>query len=283
MAERQRKLVAALWMVGTLLSLSVMAVSGRELSVEMGTFQILFYRGLVSLAVISILLTRYGWGQIKTQRMGLQAIRHLTHFAGQFAWFFAIALIPLADVFAIEFTMPLWAALLAPIFLKERLTRERLMAVLMGFIGMVIILRPGAEVIHPGALVMTVGAFFFALAGIATKELTKTETPLCILFYMVVMQLPLSFVPTLFNWQVPSQAALPWLLLVGTAALAAHFCFAKALQNADALVVVPMDFLRLPLIAVVGFLLYNEALDLYVLTGALVMCMGNLISLRSHR
>jgi len=274
---------AALWMGGALVSFMAMAISGRELSQELGTFQILFFRSIVSLAVISALLTRSGWGQIKTRRVKQHLLRNLTHFGGQFGWFYAIALIPLADVFAIEFTMPVWTAIFAALFLNERLTPPRIFAVVMGLIGMALILRPGAGLISPGAIAMVLGAICFALANTATKSLTGTETPLAIIFYMVVIQLPMALVPSLIHWQTPSPATWPWLLLVGSTALSAHYCVARAFQHADATVVVPMDFLRLPLIAVVGALFYNEPLDGFIIAGAVVMCIGNGVSIRAEK
>jgi len=274
---------AALWMGGALVSFMAMAISGRELSQELDTFQILFFRSIVSLAVISALLTRSGWGQIKTRRVKQHLLRNLTHFGGQFGWFYAIALIPLADVFAIEFTMPVWTAIFAALFLNERLTPPRIFAVVMGLIGMALILRPGLGLISPGAIAMVLGAICFALANTATKSLTGTETPLSILFYMVVIQLPMALVPSLIHWQTPSPATWPWLLLVGSTALSAHYCVARAFQHADATVVVPMDFLRLPLIAVVGALFYNEPLDGFIIAGAVVMCIGNGVSIRAEK
>jgi len=270
-------------MGGALVSFMAMAISGRELSQELDTFQILFFRSIVSLAVISALLTRSGWGQIKTRRVKQHLLRNLTHFGGQFGWFYAIALIPLADVFAIEFTMPVWTAIFAALFLNERLTPPRIFAVVMGLIGMALILRPGLGLISPGAIAMVLGAICFALANTATKSLTGTETPLSILFYMVVIQLPMALVPSLIHWQTPSPATWPWLLLVGSTALSAHYCVARAFQHADATVVVPMDFLRLPLIAVVGALFYNEPLDGFIIAGAVVMCIGNGVSIRAEK
>jgi len=274
---------AALWMGGALVSFMAMAISGRELSQELDTFQILFFRSIVSLAVISALLTRSGWGQSKARRLKQHLLRNLTHFGGQFGWFYAIALIPLADVFAIEFTMPVWTAIFAALFLNEHLTPPRIFAVVMGLIGMALILRPGLGLISPGAIAMVLGAICFALANTATKSLTGTETPLSILFYMVVIQLPMALVPSLIHWQTPSPATWPWLLLVGSTALSAHYCVARAFQHADATVVVPMDFLRLPLIAVVGALFYNEPLDGFIIAGAVVMCIGNGVSIRAEK
>src|SRR3989338_3897466 len=154
---RHPVVTAALWMLGALLSFSAMAVSGRELSKELGTFEIVFLRSVVAFVIVATLVSRSGWGQITARRLGLHALRNVAHFAGQFGWFYAIALIPLAEVFAIEFTVPAWTMLLAVMLLGERITGARLLAIGLGFVGMLIILRPGLAVVSAGALAV-VGA-----------------------------------------------------------------------------------------------------------------------------
>ncbi len=282
-APKHPVIVATLWMVGTLLSFMTMAVGGRELSSELGTFEILFFRSLIGLFIVSLLLAQSGWRQILSKRVGLHTVRNLAHFGGQFGWFYGIALIPLAEVFAIEFTVPVWTAILASLLLKERLTRGRIAAVLLGFVGMLIILRPGIAVISPAALAVLGGAIAYALSHTLTRRLALADTPLCILFYMTVIQLPVGLIPAMADWVTPSMPMWPWLFLVGVTALSAHYCMARALAIADATVVVPLDFLRLPLIALVGFLFYAEALDWFVLGGAVVMLVGNLINIRAEQ
>jgi drug/metabolite transporter (DMT)-like permease len=273
---------AALWMSGALVSFMAMAISGRELSAELGTFQILFFRSLIGLLVITLLLQRFGWGQVVTQRGWLHGVRNLAHFGGQFGWFYGLAYISLAEVFAIEFTVPIWTALLAVLLLGERLTGARMLAIGFGFAGTLLILRPGIEVVQLAALAVLGGALGYALTHIMTKKLAPTETPLTILFYMTIMQLPLGLLPSLGSWVTPSSDMVPWLLGVGVTALSAHYCLTRALQLADATVVVPMDFLRLPLIALVGFLFYQELLDWWVLAGATLMLVGNLVNIRAE-
>lgn len=269
--------------MGALLSFMAMAIGGRELSTELGTFEILFFRSLIGLFIVGALLTQSGWRQIFSKHLGLHAVRNLAHFGGQFGWFYGIALIPLAEVFAIEFTVPVWTAILAPLLLSERLTRGRITAIVLGFIGMLIILRPGIAVINPAALAVLGGAIGYALSHTLTRRLALADTPLCILFYMTIIQLPLGLIPALTDWVTPSMLMWPWLLVVGVTALSAHYCMARALAIADATVVVPMDFLRLPLIALVGFLFYAEALNWFVLGGAVVMLVGNLINIRAEQ
>jgi drug/metabolite transporter (DMT)-like permease len=149
--------------------------------------------------------------------------------------------------------------------------------------GMLIILRPGFSVVTPAALAVLGGAVCYALSHTLTRRLAQTDAPVIILFYMTLIQLPLGLVPALRGWVTPTLAMWPWLLTVGVTALSGHYCMARAFALADATVVVPMDFLRLPLIALVGYLFYGEGIDGFVLGGAMVMLSGNVINIRAER
>lgn len=266
------------WMAGTLLSFAVMAVSARELSADFGTFQILAIRSLIGLAILSALLTRAGWQQLSLENLTTHLVRNTAHFCGQFGWFYAIAFLPLAAVFAIEFTVPIWTAVFAAVLLAERLTLVRALAILLGIAGVMVILRPGWAVVHPAALVMLGGALAYGLSHTLTKKLAGRDTPLCILFYMTLIQLPLGLVPASFQWIGPTALHWPWLIAVGVTALTAHYCMVRALSLADAMLVIPMDFLRLPLIALVGYALYGEHIDGFLAVGAALILMGNVIN-----
>ncbi len=283
--DRHPALVAAFWMTGALFSFMAMAVSGRELSQELSTFQILFFRSLIGVLLIAALVarSRHGWSQLKTQRAGGHLMRNIAHFGGQYGWFYGLAFISLAEVIAIEFTTPVWTALLAWMLLGERLTLPRLTALIFGISGLLLILRPGMGSMQPAALAVLAGAVGYAISYIQTKSLSSTETPLCILFYMTMMQLPFGLVPSLLDWKTPELHSLPWILLVAVTAMSAHYCMARAFKLADATVVVPMDFMRLPLIAVVGYLFYDEVIDLPVALGAGLMLAGNLINIRAEQ
>lgn len=274
---------AAVWMLGALLSFSAMAVAGREISAELDTFQLMFFRSLIGLAIIlTIAAATGGLGQFRTRRLGLHVGRNLFHFVGQFGWFFGVATIPLAEVFAIEFTSPLWVALLAPALLGERLTRARVLAVVLGFVGAMIVIRPGMTELSGGTVAVLIAALGFAGSTIATKRLAASETSLAILFYMALIQAPLGLLPSLGNLQMPGAATWAWLFAVTLAGLAAHFCLAQAFRLADATLVVPMDFLRLPLIALVGMALYAEPLDPFILLGGAVILAGNYWNLKAE-
>jgi drug/metabolite transporter (DMT)-like permease len=274
---------AALWMMGALASFVIMAIGGRELAAELGTFQILFFRSLIGLIVIGGVIWRQDRRLIFTQQIGVHLLRNIAHYGGQWGWFYGLGLIPLAEVFALEFTVPVWTAILAALLLGERLTRARLAAIGFGMVGMLLILRPGVDVVQLAALAVLGAAICYGLAHTFTKKLTRTDSALTILFYMTVIQLPLGLIPSLVGWVTPSPILWPWLLAVGLTALTAHYCMTRALTLADATVVVPMDFLRLPLIAVVGFLFYGESLAWSILAGASMMLLGNLINIRAER
>jgi drug/metabolite transporter (DMT)-like permease len=270
----------ALWMGGALLSFSLMAVAVRELLPTLGAFEILFLRSFVSLLLLLLVLPRVGLAALRTCHFGLHAVRNLFHFGGQYAWVYAIAMLPLATVFAIEFTMPVWTAVLATMLLGERLNRGRIVMLILGLAGILVILKPGFGFIHPAALVMLAGAFAYATTMITTKRLVGRDSAFAILFYMAVIQLPLGLIPALPQWVWPRLADLHWVLAVGAAGLFAHYCMTRAFRIADATLVVPIDFLRLPLIAVVGFVFYGEPLEAPTLIGAAVIFAGTYYSIR---
>lgn len=271
---------AALWMGGALLSFALMAVSVRELLRTMGSFEVLFLRSVVSLAIMLAILPRFGGRALLTQRFGLHVVRNVLHFGGQYAWVYAIGALPLATVFAIEFTMPVWTAVLATFILGERLNRGRIVMLATGLAGILIILKPGFQQVPPAALVMLAGSFAYASTMIATKRLAGHETVFAVLFYMAAIQVPLGLVFAWPNWVTPGVAELPWIIAVGATGLSAHMCLTRAFRIADATLVVPFDFLRLPLIAVVGMLFYGEAPEVAVFLGAALIFAGTYYSIR---
>lgn len=273
---------AALWMTGAIASFSSMAVAGREVKDVHDTFEIMMYRSLFGLIVVVAVITLTGrWGQVTRRSPVLQLGRNLAHFTGQNLWFYAVTVIPLAQVFALEFTSPLWVVVLSPLILGERLTPIRALAAALGFAGIMIVARPDPDTINAGVISAASAAVFFALTMITTKRLTRTETIACILFWMTFIQLFLGLVTAGYDGQIalPTATTLPWLFLVGCAGLLAHFCVTNALAIAPATVVVPFDFIRLPTIAVVGMLVYGEALDIWVFVGALVIFGGNYLNI----
>jgi len=274
------------WMVGALLSFSVMAVSIRELAKGgLSIFEILAIRSGVALLVLLVLLAARP--ELRSyalpRRMKLNLFRNTIHYAAQYTWAVALTMLPLATVFALEFTMPAWTALLAVWLLHERMTVSRAGVVVFGLIGVLVILRPGIASFNPASILVLLAAFGYAVTMITTKKLTMTETTFGIVFWMAVIQLPLSLLgsdPTVFfhlEWRHVIPA-----LGVGIAGLTSHYSLSNAFRAGDATLVVPLDFMRIPLIAVVGWAFYGERLDVFVLLGALIIVAGVLWNLRSE-
>jgi drug/metabolite transporter (DMT)-like permease len=273
----------ALWMGGAVLSFAAMAVAVRELQRHMGSFEILFMRSVVMLAIVGAMLPRAGLATVRTKRFVEHAMRAVLHIGGQYLWVYSIGVLTLATVFAIEFTMPIFAALLAALFLGERLTGPRLVQLTLGLAGVLIILRPGIGAFHPAALAALACSFLYATTMIYTKRLSATESPLAVLFWMSLVQAPITLVAALPHWVAPVLADLPWIVGIGIGSFTAHYCMTRAMHLVDATVAVPIDFFRLPLIAVVGAMVYSEALDPMVFIGAAVIFAGTYYSLRREK
>lgn len=278
-------LKAMLWMFGSIASFSTMAVAGREVASELDTFEIMMFRSLFGVIIVLIIAVWAGTlNQVNTGNMRLHFARNLAHFTGQNLWFYAVTVIPLAQVFALEFTSPLWVIVLSPLILGEKLTLMRAVAAVMGFIGILIVARPDMAGINGGVVAAASCAIFFALSIMLTKRLTRTQGITCILFYLTAMQLIFGIIAAGYDGDIamPSVQALPLVILIGAAGLLAHFCMTNALALAPATVVVPIDFIRLPAIAIVGMLLYNEAIDVWVFAGAAVIFAGNYLNIWSE-
>ncbi len=269
---------AALWMIGAIVSFISMAIAGRAVSFELDTFEIMLFRSVIGIGIVFGLASLAGRrSEIRARRMGLHLTRNVFHFAGQNAWFYAITVIPLAQVFALEFTSPIWVMLLSPLILGERLTRTRGIAAVLGFLGVLIVTRPSPETFEWGLVFAAMAAIGFAGSAVFTRKLTRSESIVSILFWLTVMQAGLGLVCAGIDGDIalPSVASLPWVALIALAGLVAHFCLTTALSLAPATVVMPIDFTRLPLIAIVGVLLYAEPLDPFVLLGAAVIFAAN--------
>jgi drug/metabolite transporter (DMT)-like permease len=273
------------WMCGALLSFSTMAVSIRGLAPTLNVFEILSIRsGSGVLILVGLVLVRPELRHfISLRHIRLHALRNSVHFAAQVAWTKSVTLLPLATVFAIEFTTPAFVALLAVFFLGERLTASRIATVVLGLAGVIVIVRPGLATFQPTTLLVVGAALGFAVTMAATKRLTGAETTFAILFWMNLMQLPMNLAGS--DLLFPTRLAAPHLLpLAGVAisGLTSHYCLTNAFRAGDALIVVPLDFLRVPLIAAVGWLLYGEALDPLVLVGAGLIIAGIVWNLRAE-
>ncbi|MBK1636603.1 DMT family transporter [Rhodovulum adriaticum] len=276
---------AALWMTGAIASFSSMAVAGRMVTLELDTFELMLYRSVIGFAIVLAVAGLAGrLGEVSGKRLSLHLVRNVSHFTGQNLWFWALTMIPMAQVFALEFTSPLWVAVLAPLILGERLTRMRALAAGLGFIGILIVARPNPMALEPGALAALGAAIGFAGSAMFTKRLIATQSVVSVLFWLTVMQTGLALLCAGLDGDIawPSPTAWPPLAVIGFAGLMAHFCLTNALRVAPAILVMPMDFLRLPVIAVVGMALYAEPLEWAVFAGAALILTANFVNLRAE-
>ncbi len=284
MAEAQ-PLRAALWMLGSVVAFTLMAIAARYVSDVHDTFELLMIRSAVGFAVV----LAYGaasrqLGQISAAHLQGHFIRNIVHFAGQNLWFLGLTLIPLAQLFALEFTSPIWVVLLSPLFLGERLTTARLTAAALGFAGILIATRPDVTALHPGVLAGLGAAVCFATVSILTKRLTRGVPVIGILFWLTLMQFFFGLICAGFDGDItwPTAQTLPWLVVIGLCGVGAHLSLTTALSLAPASYVMPVDFLRLPLIAVVGALVFAEPLDPWVLAGGAVIFAGLWVNIRTQ-
>ena len=276
---------AAIWMTGTIVSFSAMAVSGREISFELDTFEIMMYRSIIGLIIVLLLAKLFKTHrEISTQNLSLHFYRNLSHFTGQNLWFYALTLIPFAQLFAFEFSVPLWVMLAAPFLLGERLTNIRIISILVGFIGILIVTRPWLAGLAPGIIPAALCAIGFACSVIFTKQLTQKVSITCILFWLTSMQLLMAIICAGYDGDIslPSSSNFIWIIIIGIGGLLAHFCITKALQLAPATVVTPIDFCRLPVIAAIGYVFYSEALDIFIIGGAIIIFIANYINIWSE-
>lgn len=276
---------AALWMLGSIGAFSAMAVAGRQIGGVHDSFEIMTIRSAVGIPLVLAFAAQTGQlRQIKADRLGGHLLRNMIHFTGQNLWFWALTLIPLAQLFAIEFTSPIWVILLSPLLLGEKLSTQRAVAAAIGFVGILIVARPDMQEINYGLLAAAGAAICFAATTIATKRLTRGQSIITIMFWLTVTQFCFGLIATFYDGHVtwPTPATMPWLVLIGFCGVIAHYSLTSALSLAPASYVVPIDFLRLPLIAIVAAILYSEPLDPYVLGGGGVIFLGIWINIRAE-
>jgi drug/metabolite transporter (DMT)-like permease len=271
-------------MAGWLICMSVMAIAGRETTKELTVFQIMEMRSLIGLVMLYPLIhANGGLSSLRTPNIAKHIGRNILHYGAQFSWFLALTMIPLAQVISIEFTMPIWVAILAVAFLGERMGLWKTLAVVMGLIGVVIIVRPFGGEVSTGQLIALAASFGFASSVIFVKSLIKTDKVVTILFWMLVIQSVIGLIPALQDWRSPSLYVWAWIIVIAFCGAYSHYCMTRALQHAEATVVVPMDFLRVPLAALIGWLLYSERVDLLTGVGAALILAGNLLNLKGPK
>lgn len=266
-------------MAGWLLNTLALTVAGRELGHDVPVFVIMILRSLIALAILTPLVLYEGNVRQRFANLRLNIIRNIVHYGAQYAWFSALILIPLAQVVSIEFTMPIWGALIAALFLGETLTRFKVAAIVLGFLGILMIVKPGTSLIDAGHTVALLAAIGFAVSVTLTKVITRKDSALTVIFLMFAIQTVIGAVPAYMTWKWPAPENWIWVAVVGLAGTFSHYCLSKAISLADITIVTPMDFLRVPLTVLVGYWVYQEGFDLYSIIGTVLILGANMLNL----
>lgn len=261
-----------LWMLLGVAGLAAVVLSVRGLkTADLTTLQILFLRAAVGLAIIAPIALRRGLDGIRTQRPGYHFGRNAVHLAGQFCVFYGIIHIPLAEVTSLEFTVPIWSAILAGLWIGERVGLHRWLGMVASFVGVLFIVRPGFAQIDPAVFIVLLGAFGFAVQNVMVKVLTRSDSAGTIVFYMNLFQMLLAAPLAIWAWTPLGWHHLPWIAALGVAGMVAHYAMTRAFAIADLSLVFPFDFLRMPLLAVCAWAIWGEVFSPWTALGALVI------------
>jgi drug/metabolite transporter (DMT)-like permease len=275
---------AALWMAAASAAFATMIILIRHLSATFDPLQVVFFRNVFGLIAMLPWLAGHGLGALRTQRLGLHALRATIGIVSMICWFTALSLMPLAQATALSFTAPIFASVLAVLFLGEVMRLRRWSATAVGLLGTLIIVRPDDSSIEPAALLALASAVLGAVSPIFVKVMSRTESTGAIVTYMVLFTTPLSLVPALLVWQTPSLAQTGFAALLGLAGTLGHVCMTRALASADATVVVPFDYLRLPAVALIAYLAFAEVPAIWTWIGGAIIAASSLyMTLREAR
>jgi drug/metabolite transporter (DMT)-like permease len=260
------------WMTLAAAGYAVTAVSVRMLGGDFSAMEIVFWRTVIALAMLGPWLaarSRLRW--LGMRKMPGYLVRSLFTLLAMGSTYYALARMPIADVYALQFTLPLFAIVLSIIALGERASATTWLACAAGFAGTVVVLRPGLATIDVASAAALASAVFYAVTNVMVKVLVRRDGADLVTTYGNLFLLPLSAVPTLYAWTTPEWRHLPWILALGTVTTLAQFALAKAVAAADARIVWPFDFLRLPFTVVAGYLLFGELPSLWTWIGAAII------------
>ena len=261
----------ALWMVLAGFSFTAMLVCVRTLDGRYPSVEVVFFRALAGLVFVLPPLLKHGLLGLHTKRLPMHVSRASFSMLAMVAYYYGVAYVPLADATTYSFIIPLFVTLGAVVFLREKVNVQRWAATICGFIGVIVVLRPGQAAINLPVLVMLLSVLFYAGAWISMKFLTRTETASIIVFYQNIMIVLLALIPTLFLGTVPTLEDFAILMAVGLTGSYAHYCQARSFGEADASAVMPFDFLRLPLSVLCAWVLFAETTDWWSWIGAIII------------
>ena len=262
------------WMFLTTIMIVSMHSFIRRLSGELHPFEIGFFRNLFGTPILAFLLYRYGWGLFRTNQVRVHFGRSFGHVCAMMMFFVAISITPLATANALSFTAPLFASVLAMLFLGEVFRWRRWGALAIGFAGTLVILRPGLIEVGTGPLLILAASSLWGIILVVMKALGRSDSPPTMVAYMVVFMTPMSLIPALFFWQWPTWEQLGLMALMGLIGTAGHLTLTQALRLADTAVVVPIDFFKLVWASLIGYIFFTEVPDMFTWIGGVMIFAG---------
>ena len=265
--------VGALWIIAATVIFTVMSILVRYVSDRIPALETVFFRSLVGIAILLPWLLRRGVTNLRTRRFPMVLLRVGLNFAGVTLYFYALGAMPIAEAVSLHFTLPLFGIVGAAVFLKEGVGPHRWIAALIGFIGILVILRPGLIDVNLVAILVLVSAAGYAMGDLVLKSLSRTEPPDLLVFYLSAIHAPLSLLmlPLFSEWVTPNAFELGIMILIGFCGVGAHMCLTRAFAAADASFLMLLEFLRMPLTAFAAYLLFDEVIDAFTLLGAVII------------
>ena len=265
------------WMLLAVFSFCVLAISVKEIDSRIHSFQIIFFRSLIGLLILTMLFPRRIFS-IKPITLKKHFLRNIFHLIGQYGWIVGIIYLSIAEVTAIEFTVPIWVILFASFLLREKLTLIKIIVVVLGLIGVLFILKPGIEILTFNSVIVLISAMSYGITHILTKKIVSSGTAFEVVYIMCLIQMPISFAFALPTWETPSLIDYWWFSVLAISAISAHFSLAKAYQNGKVSDLIIIDYLRLPILTLVGILFYNELFSFSLIIGGLLIIGGNYLN-----
>ena len=258
-------------MIAATILFSIMHASIKHMSNNLHPFEIAFFRNLFGLFVIAPWFIKYGFSPLKTKRIKLHATRSLFNVLAMLSFFYSLSITSLAEVSSLGFTAPLFATILAVIFLKEEVGIRRGCAIIFGFVGTVIVIDPVYSSIDIGHLLVLFSASVWSISLIIIKILGRTESSVTITSYMVLFMIPLSGFAAIFYWQTPTLYDFLFLFLIGITGTSAQMLLAQALREGDTSIIMPFDFLKLVWAVSIGYLFFFEIPNINVWIGSIII------------
>ena len=263
---------AGFWVILAGICATLMNVVIRKAADEgMHAFEITFFRCLFGFAALIPWIVKSGVGGLRTSKIGYYTLRGMVSLVSMLTWFYGITVVPLSTATALNFTSPLFATLGAALVLHETVRFRRWAALAVGFVGVVVILRPGTAALDLNAFLIICSALTGGMNVVTVKFLARTESPTAIVTYLMLYLTPLSLLPALFVWSWPTLAAIAWLFVLGSLGTASHLCVVRGYGLVDASACAPFEFLRLPFAAFLGYAIFQEVTDLWTWVGALTI------------